>query len=457
MLRLLYLIIILFGASVMMAQEAHITEAPAGGLPEGKTKSQLKTLQDQALVFSSNVRTYNISKARDFVNQAIQIVEEQNLSAPEVYYTAALVEDYAFNYERNRPGREGKAMKMDEALKSASDCYGYCQKAYEIMSVDPHHSKKLKGMGQKVQKMAMNYYIATKGFLVQANNCYQDGALRGALFYFSRSYDGGTRPMLRSLYEGKNGSTTYAAYSHYMADSTLLKALYNCAVVATAIDSSRLAIAYYDSLKDRRYELAKIYANTTNLYAQFKDTTLLLRELEQAMNALPDENAYPKQILQIYLNQNNWGRAERIGNLINRKWPDDVECLVLQGQLFERRGKTDKALTCYFKAYDIDPLQEALCAYIGRVFVTRSQNLYQELYDQVLLDEIDKQVPPLQDKALEWFRKAYELDINHSDQMIPQAMRDILYKKFTKAGCPNKEELIAEYNKISGDYGYSEF
>lgn len=451
------LIILICSITVMCAQEMHITVKPAGGEPEGKIKKQIKSLEEEALVYSKNVRTYNIKKARASVEHAISLVEENDLSYPDVYWTAALVEDYAFNYERNRPALLGQAIKMDDVLQTASRCYGYCQKVYESIRIDPEQHNKLKGIGRKAQVMAMNYYLATKGFLVQANNCYQDGALKGALFYFSRSCDGGTRDMLVSLYEGKNGKRDYDQFGYYCADSTICKALYNCAVLATALDSVNLAIGYYTQLKDRHYDKSKVYANTINLYAQIKDTTLLLRELDQAMNDIPEDPAYPKQILQIYLSQNNWGRAERIGNVINKRFPDDLECIVLQGQLFERRGKLDRALDYYFKAYDKDPLYESVCTYIGRIYMRRSQELYQELYEQVRLDEIDRQVPPLQDKALKWFRNAYQLDLKHTDTLIPVAMREVLYKKFTDARCPNKNELIAEYNQVSKDYGYPTF
>lgn len=453
-----YLIILICSVTAVCAQETHVTVCPKGGQPEGKISRQIKSLEEEALIYSKNVRTYNIKKARSSVEQAIELVEENDLSYPEVYWTAAQVENFAFNYERNRPALvKGQSIKMDDVLQAASRCYGYCMKAYEIMSIDPDQHKKLKGLGHKVQALAMDYYLATKGFLVQANNSYQDGALKGALFYFSRSYDGGTRDMLCSLYEGKNGHKNYEKFGHYSADSTICKALYNCAVIATAIDSVKLAIYYYDRLKDRHYDRAKIYANTISLYAQLKDTTALLNELDQAMNDFPDEAVYPKQILQIYLNQNNWGRAERIGNVINKRFPNDLECIVLQGQLCERRGKLDRALDYYFKAYELDPLQESLCMFIGRIYMRRSQDLYQKLYEEVKLDEIDRVVPPLQDKALKWFRMAYEMDLNHKDELIPMAMREVLYKRFTDARCTNKNELIDEYNKVSRDYGYPTF
>lgn len=459
MLRFLFshLLILLCSIAIVCAQEAHVTVIPAGGQPEGKISKQIKSLEEEALVYSKNVRTYNIKKARSSVEQAIEMVEENNLSYPEVYWTAAQVEDYAFNYERNRPALLGQSVKMDDVLQAASRCYGYCQKAYELISIDPDQHKKMKGIGRKAQEMAMKYYLATKGFLVQANNCYQDEAMKWALFYFSRSYDGGTRDMLTSLYESKNGKKDYEKFGYYCADSTICKALYNCAVIASAIDSLRLAIYYYDRLRDRNYDKSKIYANTISLYSQVGDTTSLLRELERAMNDMPQESVYPKQMLQIYLDQQNWGRAERIGNLINKRFPNDLECIVLQGQLFERRGKLDKALDYYLKAYEIDPLHESVCSFIGRIYMRRSQERYQELYEQVRLDEIERVVPPLQDKALKWFRLAYDNDLHHKDMLIPNAMREVLYKRFTDARCPNKDELIAEYNKVSTDYGFPTF
>lgn len=452
-----YLIILICSITMMCAQEAHVTVKPAGGEPEGKMKKLIKSYEEEALVFSKNVRTYNIKKARASVEQAINLVEDNDLSYPEVYWTAAQVEDYAFNYERNRPALLGQEVKMDDLLQAASRCYGYCMKTYELISIDPEQHNKLKGLGRKAQEKAMSYYLATKGFLVQANNSYQDGAMKGALFYFSRSADGGIRDMLRSLYESKGGKNDYEKFGYYCSDSTICKALYNCAVIATAIDSVSMAIGYYNQLKDRHYDQKKVYANTISLYAQIKDTTSLLRELEQAMNDMPEDVAYPKQILQIYLDKNNWGRAERIGNVINKRFPNDLECIVLQGQLFERRGKLDRALDYYMRAYEQDPLHESVCSYIGRIYMRRSQELYQELYEQVRFEDIDRQVPPLEDKALKWFRLAYQNDLKHVDQLIPGAMREVLYKRFTDARCQNKDELIAEYNRVSRDYGYPTF
>lgn len=135
----------------------------------------------------------------------------------------------------------------------------------------------------------------------------------------------------------------------------------------------------------------------------------------------------------------------------------DAQTLGVRGQLYEMRGEIERALADYLKSYDLDSTQATVCSYLGRIYFNRAVKERQRLYDARLFKEVDAAIQPLYEEALPWYQRAYHNDEMRLDRSIPTAIREILYSRFTQAKCPNRAELIAQYDEVSRAYGMNEF
>ncbi len=422
------------------------------------TKALRDTIQERlklARRYSTNVRTTNIKLARNHINRVLQLSDSLHIQNADYFAAAGDVENLAFNYERNKPASGGK---MDEAtaLAAAKKCYLYYQKAYKLYQSDQKEYGK-NGLKQqsRLSQTAMQYFLLTNGFQVNAGQSFKKGDLNTTLDEFKMTFDGSQSTFLNSAY--RSDSKRFAGFETFLADSTQNRALYNCATISSALGLLDESLVYYDSLKVRGYEPEKVYRNTVAIYSSRKDTVMLITELMSAIETIPQDTWFQRNLLQIYLDRQCWREAEKVADRCIAVDSTDAQTICVRGQLYEIRGDAEKAMVSYLRSYDLDTTQSNVCSYIGRIHYNKAVKLKANLYDQRRFKQIDKELQPIYEEALPWYERAYQYDTMHQDKTIPTAIREILYSRFTKARCPNRAELIAQYNEVSKAYGFAEF
>ncbi|MBO4754197.1 MAG: hypothetical protein J5543_06350 [Bacteroidales bacterium] len=422
------------------------------------TKALRDTIQERlklARRYSTNVRTTNIKLARNHINRVLYLSDSLHILNADYFAAAGDVEDMAFNFERNKPASGGK---MDEttALAAAKQCYQYYQKAYDLYQADEKGYGK-NGLKQqsRLSQTAMQYYLLTNGFQVNAGQSFKKGDLVTTLDEFRMTFDGSRSSFLNSAYQ--SDAKRFSGFETFLADSTQNRALYNCATVSSALGRLDESLVYYDSLKVRGYEPEKVFRNTIAIYASRKDTIMLITELISAIETLPRDTWFQRNLLQIYLDRQNWTDAEKIADRCISVDSTDAQTICVRGQLYEIRGDVERAMTHYLRSYDLDSTQANVCSYIGRIHYNRAVTLKTRLYDQRRFKQIDRELQPIYNEALPWYERAYQYDTMHQDKTIPVAIREILYSRFTQDRCPNRAELIDQYNEVSRAYGLAEF
>jgi len=456
--KLLYfLIITIINTGLLQAKQ----ETPVVTEPQPKpvfTKALRDSIGERlklARRYSTNSRSTNFKLARLHIARVLELNDTLQLENADYFAAAGDVEDLAFNYERNKPAMGGKT---DEAacLAAAKQCYLYYRRAYELYRRDAEkYGKAGVKQQQRLQQLSMGYFLLTNGFQVNAGQSYKKGQLEQTLAEFQMTFDGGTQPFLCSLYQ--ESPKQYKAFETFTSDSTQCKALFNCATIAGALGRMDESLVYYDSLKQRGYAPDKVYRNTLAIYSSRRDTVQLVSELKQAIVALPADTWFQKNLLQVYLDRQQWKDAEVLSDQILAVDSTDAQTLGVRGQLFELEGQTAEAMDRYLRSYELDSTQANICSYIGRIHYNKAVVLKKQLYDQRRFKEIDSQLKPLYDEALPWYMNAYHNDEKRQDASIPTAIREILYSRFTKAKCPNRTELIAQYNEVSKAYGLAVF
>jgi tetratricopeptide (TPR) repeat protein len=184
---------------------------------------------------------------------------------------------------------------------------------------------------------------------------------------------------------------------------------------------------------------------------------MLITELISAIETLPRNTWFQRNLLQIYLDRQNWKEAEQIADRCIAVDSTDAQTICVRGQLYEIRGEVENAMTQYLRSYALDSTQANVCSYIGRIHYNKAVALKSKLYDQRRFKQINRELQPIYNEALPWYERAYQYDTLHQDKTIPVAIREILYSRFTQDRCPNRSELIDQYNEVSRAYGLVEF
>lgn len=405
--------------------------------------------------FIGNARSNNIKEARRHVKRLLFLADSLQQPMADYLSQAGLVEDMAFNYERNKPATGGK-INEKECLTSAKQCYLYYQQAYEAYLATPdNYSKKALKTVPSLQQKAMSYYLLTKGFQVNAGQSFKEKKLEQSLEEFIISYNGSQQPFLCDIYQ--QDTVHYSDFATYLADSTQCRTLLNCATITTALNRYDDALAYYDSLKMRKYQPEKIYRNTLSIYATLSDSLAMKRELKEAIDAVPEDIWFQKNLLQLHIDFHEWDSAKVVADRIIEIDSTDVMVMNIVGQLHEIENHPFEALQLYLQSFALDSMQMDVCSHIGRIYYNRVVQTKEKLFNQRKTAQYISKLTPLYDQAGEWFDRAYLLDTERKDPTIAQALREILYFHFTQTRCPNRAELIAKYNEISRNYGLNEF
>lgn len=402
-----------------------------------------------------NARTINISEARKHANRLLYLADSLQQPMAEFYALAGQVEDMSFNYERNKPATGGKTNEK-ECLSAAKKCYLYNQKAYNDFTSHPEdYNKKILKSVPALQQKALSYYLLTKGFQVNAGQSFKEKNLEQSLEEFLMSFDGSQSPFLLDVY--KKDTITYKGFATYLADSTQCRTLSNCASITTALARYDESLAYYDSLKVRQYQPDKVFRSTVSIYATLTDTLSMKNELRSAIEVMPEDTWFQKNLLQLHIDKHEWDTAKVVADRIIELDSTDVLVLNIVGQLHEIEQHPFEALQIYLKSYALDSMQMDVCSHIGRIYYNRVVQTKEKLFNQRKTSQAVSKLTPLYDQSGEWYNRAYELDTEHKDPTIAQALREILYFHFTQTRCPNRAELIAKYNEISRNYGLNEF
>lgn len=402
-----------------------------------------------------NARTNNIKEARKHAKRLLFLADSLQQPMGDYYAQAGLVEDMAFNYERNKPATGGKTDEK-ECLAAAKQCYIYYKNAYDAYQTAPeaYNKKSFKAI-PNLQQTAMNYYILTKGFQVNAGQSYAQKKSEQSLDEFRMSLDGSLSHFLIDVYH--QDSVRNNKFATYMADSTQCRTLMNCATITTALGRFNESLAYYDSLKIRHFDPERVYRNTFSIYANQEDSASMRKELKEAIEVMPEDLWFQKNLLQIHIDYQEWDTAKVVADRIIEIDSTDVLVLNIVGQLHEIENHPFEALEIYLKSFALDSLQADVCSHIGRIYYNRVVQTKEKLFNQRKTSQYYSKLSPLYEVAREWYQRAYELDTEYKDQTIAQALREILYFRFTQTNCPNRAELIALYNDVSKNYGLTIF
>ncbi|MBA4369354.1 MAG: hypothetical protein C0403_17145, partial [Desulfobacterium sp.] len=106
--------------------------------------------------------------------------------------------------------------------------------------------------------------------------------------------------------------------------------------------------------------------------------------LKMAIQNDPESSFLKKELVFIYLQQNNYEDALVFIDKLLVKKPDDIEALILKGNIWMYLDQKDKAKTIYEKVIALNPKKKNVYLFLGSIYMDKNENqkaleMYQKL------------------------------------------------------------------------------
>jgi tetratricopeptide (TPR) repeat protein len=132
-------------------------------------------------------------------------------------------------------------------------------------------------------------------------------------------------------------------------------AIFNAALCYEKSNEVDAAVARYKTCGASGYQVPNVYLFVANILRQNDRTEEALVELQQARLQFPREQSLIIEELNIYLEAEDFERAENNLKLAAEGDPDNEILWFSLGSVYDNLGKTDVAAEAYLKAIDIKP------------------------------------------------------------------------------------------------------
>lgn len=415
-------------------------------------KELVKHLKE-ARVLSAVNQTPDFTKARKEIDEAMNNSQfSENMA--DVYYEAGNVEYNFYEIERNKPAN-GKAIDYDTLYAATLKSFNYFVDAYNLYFYSDQKKKANQTLKLNMQKKAWTLFNVTDGFRAYAAYAFEhkDWATSHKCFdMFVKTLE----EKIVNDYAASN-SRVKKTLSQYQNDSVVAHAKYFRAISAINMNDLQLAIANLEEIKYDGFEQNVVLQELCHLYREVGEDKKFEDLLLEGTKLLPNEPWYARNLVNIYLDRKDYKVASDMIDQLIMVDSNNPDNLSLKGQLVEHLGDPDAALEYYKRSYEIDANNSEINSHIGRIWYNRANKIEGDYFSQRQYVEADTESLPIYLKSLEYYERAFELEEPHRDETIAKAIRTILYKQFTKVDCPNKNELIEQYNNVSRAYGMKEF
>lgn len=439
---------LLGGAFSAQAQDDKAAAAAAKA-----AQKELSANLKQAKKLSSDAEKPDFVGARKQIDAALANSQFNNNKA-DVYFEAGMVEARCFNVERNKPVTGGT---MDDAViyGSTEKGYDYLSKAYDLFNTPDAKGKVNAKNNSAIQQEAWTLFSATGGFRANAGYAYGKQDWQKAHDMFDLSLKATESKLINDYV--KANPLAQVEFGFYEADSTKTQTKFNRAVTSVYLENHAQAAKELEEIKNGGYEKNVVYQELCRQYVALGDSDKFKEVLIEGVKEMPEEPWYSQNLMNIYLENKDYDGAAVIIDDIIKADPNNPAYINLKGQLVELQGNNDEALKYFEKAYELDPTSADINSNLGRIWYNKAADIENQYFDKRQYEKADSESLPVYLKAIKYYEAAYAFDTNHTDKTIANAIRTIRYKQFGKSNCPNKEELIDEYNEVSRAYGLPEF
>ncbi|MCF0179479.1 MAG: tetratricopeptide repeat protein [Bacteroidales bacterium] len=419
----------------------------------------LKEAEKSGKVTEDAMGQVDLSKKPDF-EAAMKLIEQAKAN-PAAATKAGDIARVAGNIMNNKmrfatPGaQQGDNDALKDYLSACGDGFMYIMEAWNAYKTPDEKGKVNTKFNDQMAATAANLFLNSSGLYNCALIAYQNEDWMNSAKYFDLSADAIGCELLE--YAKSKNPIMAANLAQFENDSVKYKNKLFAASTYAQVDPS-LAVKAYNALKNTAADQASVFGGLYGIYAQKADTAQMIDILKEAMTVLPEDNSFSNQLFYIYLDKQDYeGAISSLKASLNNN-PENISVIILIARLYTQTGKFNEAAPYYQKALSIDANSLEANLYCGVNYIAEMEAGESEMLKNRTADAvIDKFSNEKMDAALPYLRKAYAADTNHENTDIVNVIMNVLYRKFSPSGAPNRDALIKEYNEIADAYGRPQY
>lgn len=349
--------------------------------------------------------------AREAIKLALQDPTTKDLAS--TWHTAGLIG----NKENETIfAKQVLGQTVDQLVKGQTimESYNYFLKAYELDQL-PDAKGKVKPKFAKDIKAKVKEYYQTQSNLVAY----------GATLFEKKNY-----------VEAVNVFETYLAIpalpfinNELAPDSTYHMIKYYTAIAATNAGMSDKAIAWYEDLKDEKYEELNVYQLLYEEYNKKKDTVNFVKTLKEGFTKFPQEPWFLQNLINYYIYSGQTKEAITYLENAIEKEPKLAQYQYVKGNLDESLGNFDNALKAFEKAIELDPKMADAYAGLGRLYYNKAVKMTDEandIRDNKAAIEARKKADDVFKQSIPYFIKATE--VNPEEREYKKTLKTLYYR-----------------------------
>lgn len=212
-------------------------------------------------------------------------------------------------------------------------------------------------------------------------------------------------------------------------DSTYNMITYYTGVCAANAKIHDKAIKYFESLKDKKYQLSGVYQNLATEYLATKDSASYVKTIAEAIEKLPSQPWFLQNLINYYIHSNKIQEAIVYLNTAIERDPTFSQYYYVKGQLYLTLENFDEATKALIKASEIDPKNADVYAELGRSSYNKAVKMSLEankIKDTNLYKKEDAKICEVFKEAIPYYKKAIEINPNDVEYM--KTLKQLYYR-----------------------------
>jgi tetratricopeptide (TPR) repeat protein len=352
-------------------------------------KANVRLARDKAL----NEDKPDFKGAREAIKLALQDSTTKNQA--ETWYVAGLIGNKQSEAEYKKAILN---LKFDTLTKGKAliESYDYFIQAIKFDMLPDAKAKVKPKYAKEIKAIFKDYYTIQPNLIGYGAYQYGKDDFKGAVKTFETFLEIPKLPVMNN---------------EIKMDSTYDMITYYTGVCASSAKMNTKALQYFESLKDKKYQLSSVYQNLANEYLNGKDTVNYIKTIKEGIDKFPKLPWFLQNLINFYIHSNKIQDAISYLNTAIEREPSFAQYQFVKGQLYLSLENFDESTKALNKAAELDPKNPDIYAETGRSYYNKAVKLSLEankikdvsLYkkEEAKIDEVFRQAIPSYKKAIE--------------------------------------------------------
>ena len=342
--------------------------------------------------------------AREAIKLALQDSTTKNLA--ETWYVAGLIGNKQSEMEYKKAIINQKFDTLGKG-KALMESYDYFIKAIKFDMMPDAKGKVKPKYAKEIKAIFKDYYTIQPNLIGYGAYQYSKENFKGAVKTFEAFLEIPKLPFMNN---------------EIKMDSTYDMITYYTGVCAANAKNHDLAIKYFESMKDKKYQISGVYQNISNEYLALKDTANYLKTIMEAIEKLPKEPWFLQNLINFDIKINKIQDAITYLNTAIEREPFFSQYQFVKGQLYLTLENFEEANKALNKAIELDPSKPDFYAELGRSYYNKAVKMAIEaakIKDTNLYNKEKKNIDEIFKLAIPYYKKAVELNPKEVEYKTP--------------------------------------